>query len=85
MEKKFMFVIPATLYAVWGTWMGNAILDSGTYIIIEANGLVGASTAKKGSANGVWNIKGTEGTGTDQASHRKTPITAIPCVPAIHG
>lgn len=77
LEKKFMFTMPMNLY-----WMFNVLycinipLDSATFVLIEANGLVGLATAKKGTANGVWNIKNTEGVGTNAAApadHKNNP------------
>lgn len=59
-EKKFLFIIP--MYA-------NSGLQTGSYILIEANGVVGQTNAKKGSENGYWNIA--SGTGNISQAHVK--------------
>ena len=77
LEKKFMFVIPLHLYAAWATTGlgGGAIayLDGAAYIVIEANGIVGLTNARKGTGNGVWVSRGVEGTGSNPVGHRNNP------------
>jgi hypothetical protein len=81
MEKKFTFIIPLSLFAALpatGLAAGNnSYVDSAIFMIIEANGIVGAATGtKNASGNGYWNLKGAsygEGIGTDQAGHRNNP------------
>ena len=78
MEKKFTFIIPLSLFAALpATGMAagnNSYVDSAIFMVIEANGIVGAATGtKNASGNGYWNLKNSEGLNTDQAGHRNNP------------
>ena len=77
LEKKLMFIIPMDLYTTWNVSVAGlsatAYLDSAAFVIIEANGIVGISNAKKGPSNGVWNSKNSEGVGANPAGHRNNP------------
>ena len=67
-EKKMVFTIPMRAY-VHQSIMGQEIdVDASIMNIIEANGIQGVANAKKGPGNGIWNLKGNEGTdeGTPQ-------------------
>ena len=53
-EKKFSFILPMFVNLL-------NIQSAGAYILIEANGAVGLTNAKKGTANGWWVKLGSEG------------------------
>ncbi len=56
LEKKFMFIIPMNIFVNLGLEILH--LNSGTYVIIEGNGLLGLANAKKGANNSRWALRG---------------------------
>lgn len=62
LEKKFMFPIPMNIAT---TIAGCVEVDVCAFVVIEANGVVGLTNARKnGSGLAYWNIRGSEGLGT---------------------
>ncbi len=60
LEKKFVFTIPMSINS--GVLCSMMSVKSAAFVVIEGNGVLGLSTARKGSDNGYWVLKGDEGT-----------------------
>ena len=79
LEKKFLFILPMCLFADWTVGGGilgttDGYLDSAAFVVIEANGLVGLSNARRNpNGMGYWNILNSEGIGNDNTLCRNSP------------